>query len=226
MLKAVIFDFDGVIADSEMMHLSAFNQALMPHNCRITKQDYFDKYLGLTDIECFRMLAKQGQLELDEKGISQIADNKKHFFEKMLQEPAVIIQGVIPFLDMLQSNKIPLAIYSGALKSEVCHILQNADLLDRFSVVVAADDVEKPKPHPEGFLLAIQKLNDDTAGKIAPQHCVVIEDSHWGIDAAIAAGMNTIAVTNSYAPQQLSNAQIIVDRLDQITIELLNKLCV
>ena len=225
MLKAVIFDFDGVIADSEMMHLNAFNQALKPHNCLITKHDYFDKFLGLTDIECFQMLVDQGQLELDQIGISKIAEDKKHIFEKMMQKTTVIIEGVIDFLDMLRENNIPLAIYSGALRSEVECILKNADLLHRFSVIVAADDVQKPKPHPQGFLLALQNLNLKTNNHISPDQCVVIEDSHWGIDAAIDAGMNTVAVTNSYAPEHLSDAKLIVERLDRITLDKLNTMC-
>ncbi len=126
---------------------------------------------------------------------------------------------------MLRRANVPMAICSGSLRSEIETILKKASLLDYFQTIVSAQDIKKGKPDPEGFLLALKQLNDRSDEQIPPNRCVVIEDSHWGLEAALAANMPTIAVTNSYDADQLTAADIVVTRLDNLTIEDLNKLC-
>ena len=117
-----------------------------------------------------------------------------------------------------------MAVCSGALLAEIQVILRRADLGRFFPIIVSADQVAKGKPDPEGFLLTLKSLNE-AAGPVLAGECVVVEDSHWGLDAAKAAGMHTIAVTNSYPAEQLATADRIVDRLDRITLEDLQRLC-
>ena len=105
-------------------------------------------------------------------------------------------------------------------------ILEEARLRHLFEVIVATDQVKKGKPHPEGFLLTLQRLNENRENPIMGNQCTVIEDSHWGLEAAKAAGMHTIAVTNSYDAEQLGMAEKIVDRLSELTIDDLQQLCV
>jgi beta-phosphoglucomutase len=153
---------------------------------------------------------------------------KNQIFEELAQTEGSIIEGVRDFLLMLKENDIPMAICSGAVRAEIELILEQAGLRQFFEVIVSAEQVHKGKPHPDGFLLTLQKLNHSSTasqGTITAEQCVVIEDSHWGLEAAKAAGMHTVAVTNSYDTDQLTLAEKIVARLDQLTIADLQKLC-
>jgi beta-phosphoglucomutase-like phosphatase (HAD superfamily) len=126
---------------------------------------------------------------------------------------------------MLADNKIPMAVCSGALLPEIEMILKGAGLRHFFDVIVSAEQVKKGKPDPEGFLLALKLLNKKTSQPINPQDCIVIEDSHWGLEAARAAGMHPIAVTNSYSADQLKPSDRTVANLNQLTLEDLCSLC-
>ena len=129
------------------------------------------------------------------------------------------------FLDTLSAAKVPTAICSGALRAEIELILDEASLRSYFDVIVSAEEVKRGKPDPEGFLLALKKLNELWPEPIAPERCVVIEDSHWGLKAAKAAGMRTIAVTNTYDAAQLKQADNVVARLDELTMDDLQRIC-
>ena len=226
MLRAVIFDFDGVITDSEILHLRAFNRVLAQHGIEITKKDYYKEYLGLTDVDCFKLVADRNQIDLDDGGIENLVKQKNRIFEELAETEGQIVEGVREFLQMLKGNNIPMAICSGAVRAEIELILQQARLRSFFAVIVSAEQVKKGKPHPEGFLLTLQKLNSRGSDPILPDQCVVIEDSHWGLKAAMAAGMHTVAVTNSYDAEQLAMAEKIVTRLDELSIGDLQQLCV
>ena len=129
------------------------------------------------------------------------------------------------FLIMLDNNEVAIAIYSGALLTEIELILEEARLRDFFKVIVSAEHVTKGKPDPEGFLLALKQLNHDSETAIEPAQCLVIEDSHWGLKAAKAAGMKVLAVTNTYDADQLKLADKVVDTLSEVNIEELRRLC-
>ncbi len=109
--------------------------------------------------------------------------------------------------------------------AEIALILEEARLRSFFEVIVSAEEVQKGKPDPEGFLLTLQKLNHEGQTQIESDQCIVIEDSHWGLEAGKAAGMHTIAVTNSYDAEQLAMAEKTVAQLSELSIEDLQKLC-
>lgn len=109
--------------------------------------------------------------------------------------------------------------------TEIELVLDEAKLRQFFVVIVSAEQVKKGKPSPEGFLLSLQKLNKKYRPPIAAGECIVIEDSRWGLQAARAAGMHTIAVTNSYDAAQLTLAEKVVARLNELTIDDLQQLC-
>jgi HAD superfamily hydrolase (TIGR01509 family) len=226
MLAAVIFDFDGVITDSEILHFRSFNQVLAPFGVKITTKDYYKNYLGLTDIDLLKLLSDKGLLAVDAEGIKNFAKQKSRIFEKLAKTEGRIIEGVRSFLQMLRQNSIPMAICSGALLAEIELILEEAHLRSFFEVIVSAEQVKKNKPHPDGFLLTLAKLNHDRLNPIVNSQCVVIEDSHWGLKAAKAAGMHTVAVTNSYDAEELEPAEKIVAKLSELNMAALQKLCV
>jgi beta-phosphoglucomutase len=225
MLRAVIFDFDGVITDTEILHLRAFNEVLAQYGIEITAKDYYKDYLGLTDFDCFKLFISKGWLKLDSSEIENLVEQKNRTFEKLAQTEGRIIGGVRDFLQMLKENNIPMAICSGSLQTEIELILEEARLRSFFEVIVSAEDVRKNKSNPEGFLVTLQRLNERSRNPVLPSQCIVIEDSHWGIEAAKAAGMHTIAITNSYDAEQLSLAEKVITHLGQLSIKDLQELC-
>jgi len=225
MLRAVIFDFDGVITDSEILHLRAFNRVLAQYDIEIKTKDYYKDYLGLTDVDCFQLVARKGRLGLDGREIENLVKQKNQVFQELAKTEGRIIEGVRDFLEMLEQNNVPTAICSGAVLAEIALILEEARLRSFFAVIVSAEQVKKGKPDPEGFLLTLQKLNHEGQTQIESDQCIVIEDSHWGLEAARAAGMHTIAVTNSYDADQLAAAEKIVTQLSELSIDDLQELC-
>ena len=225
MLKAVIFDFDGVITDSEILHLRAFNKVLAQFDLEIDKKDYYSTYLGFSDSDCFKQLIEDGLLDIEPRQIPELIEQKNHIFEELARTEGKTIEGVHEFLNMLGQNNIPMAICSGALLTEIELLLEDAKLRHFFVTIVSAEHVSKGKPHPEGFLLALKKLNEERDVPILASQCIVIEDSLWGLLAAKTAGMHSIAVTNSYDAEQLSLAEKIVAKLSDLSIDDLQQLC-
>jgi beta-phosphoglucomutase len=225
MFRAVIFDFDGVITDSEVLHLRSFNQVLAQYGVEISTKDYYKEYLGLSDLDCFKALVNKKVLQKPAQGIENLAKEKNQVFEKLAKTEGRIIEGVRDFLQMLNQSNIPMAICSGALLVEIELVLEQARLRSFFEVIVSAEFVKKGKPSPEGFLLTLRKLNHNRQNAILPNQCIVIEDSHWGLEAARAAGMHAVAVTNSYDADQLTMAEKIVTKLGDLGIDALQELC-
>ncbi|MBM4030007.1 MAG: HAD family hydrolase, partial [Planctomycetes bacterium] len=169
--------------------------------------------------------APRGQEARDTALIKNLGQQKTRLFEQLARTEGRIIEGVREFLDLLARAQIPLAICSGALRPEIELILEEAALRRYFDVIVSAEEVARGKPDPEGFLLALQRLNELWPEPITAARCLVIEDSHWGLQAARAAGMRTIAVTNTYEAAQLQQADKVVARLDDLTLDDLTRLC-
>jgi beta-phosphoglucomutase len=226
MLRAVIFDFDGVISDTERTHLQAFNQILAKYDIEISETDYYKKYLGLNDYEGFKEMVKAHSLQLGDDEIADLVTQKGKIFEELAKSQSNIIEGTAEFLGMLKQNGIIMAICSGAMRSDIDAILSGTGLPDFFEAIITADDVKESKPNPAGFNRALQKLNEKQDGKISPSDCIVVEDSPWGLEAADKAGMHTLAVTNSYTTDELKTAEMVVAALGEVTINELQKLCV
>ncbi len=225
MLRAAIFDFDGVISDTEPMHLRAFNKVLAQYGIEITETGYYKDYLGLTDYECFKTLAKANNLSFNDKDIKGLMEQKAGIFEELAETDSNIIEGAAEFLSMLKQNAIPMAICSGAMRSDIDIILKGTGLPGFFEAIVTADDVTESKPDPAGFKMALQRLNENQSEKILPSECLVVEDSPWGLEAATRAGMHTLAVTTSYTADELKTAEKVTANLSEVTIAELRELC-
>jgi HAD superfamily hydrolase (TIGR01509 family) len=231
MLKAVIFDFDGVVADSEFLHYKTFNGALADYGVTIDKDDYYATYLGYSDSDAIDAISENFKLALTAEQKSEIMDTKEKLFDELAANENFIIDGVAEFVAMLKDNDIRIAICSGSLRAEIEQMLSKSTFADAFELIVSADDVVKGKPDPEPYLLALSKLQHGQKKTAHPTElkaceCVVIEDSHWGLESATAAGMNTIAVTNSYPAEKLAGyAKKVTDSLASLTMDELNGLC-
>jgi beta-phosphoglucomutase len=225
MLEAVIFDFDGVLVDSEKLHYQAFNRILTKFDYQLSMRDYYDKFLGLSDLELLQVVNKEGKLSLSNQQFEKALGEKAQLFKEMAATEAGIIEGVPAFLKTLADGKIPMGICSGALQPEIEMILKSAMLRNYFEVIVSAEQVERGKPDPEGFSLALKLLNKKLKKSIKPENCVVIEDSHWGLEAAKAAGMKAVAITNSYAAEHLRPADKVIIHLNDLSLAELNSIC-
>ncbi len=216
MLKAIIFDCDGVIADTEPLHFSTFQKVLAGEGILLTREDYFDRYLALDDRGCFTRAHADNSRDISPGKLAELIHRKAVEVEIALRERLEIFPGVARFISEA-ARRYPLAIASGALRHELELILNHGDLKDYFPVVVSAEDVTQGKPHPEPFLKALALINSARADAIEPRHCLVIEDSIHGVDAAHEAGMLCLAVTNSYTKDALARANRVVDSLEGLT---------
>ena len=226
MLKAVIFDFDGVVADSELLHYKGLNEAFGLYGVIIPQDVYYERYLGYSDLECIEVVNIDYNMGADAAGIAKMIAYKTEVFDKLVKEETAIIEGVIEFVEMLRNNAIPMAVCSGGTSSDIAQMLEGSGLVNVFDPIISADHVEKSKPHPDGYVLTLKRLNQNRNNPVLPSECVVIEDSHWGLEAAGAAGMHRIGVTNTYDSEHLGPfAEKVVGRLDEITMDCLEGLC-
>lgn len=212
MLRAIIFDCDGVIADTEPLHLAAFQRVLEEEGLSLAEGDYYDRYLALDDRSCFMKVYEDRGRSLDPNRLDELIARKAAYLEPVIREQLRIFPGVEEFVRRAAA-RFPLAIASGALRREIKLILESARLLDCFCAIVGAEDVSRGKPHPEPFLKALALINEARSETIRPEECLVVEDSIHGIEAAHAAGMRCLAVTNSYGRELLSRAEIVVESL-------------
>ena len=226
MLKAIIFDFDGIIADAEPVHLKAFQMVLSEEGINLSYKDYYEKYLALDDKTCLTMVLRDRGMNYDKAFIDALMLRKSRYYDRFIRENIIIFPGVVDFIKNAY-GKYTLAIGSGALRHEIDFILECAEIRKEFEIIVSADEVENCKPHPEVFVKVLERINKNNSTKSTIVHayeCLVIEDSIAGIKAAHHAGMKCLAVTNSYSSEKLSEADMIIKSLEEVKIEDIKKL--
>jgi beta-phosphoglucomutase len=222
-LQAVILDFDGVVADSEPLHLKAFQQALAEEGILLTAHDYYARYLGYDDVGMFQALARDLALPMSDRKVTSLVVRKGEKLEAMLHGGSVVFPGAVDFIRSAAAA-VPLAIASGALKHEILEIVEAAGIADLFITIVAAGDTPHSKPSPAPYLLAFQRLRELTGRPLEAHRCVAVEDSNWGLESARGAGLRCVGVTNSYPADQLQGAELVVSGLNALTIEQLDRL--
>lgn len=206
-LRAVIFDFDGVIVDSEPLHFRLFQRLLGEEGVPLTREDYDAIYLGMDDRECFtEALVRHGKTAALPKVPELIARKSALLMAEVAERPPVL-PGAVELVRALAKD-LPLAICSGALRREIESMLEHAGIAPCFAGIISAEDVSHGKPNPEGFTKALALLNrtQHPAPPIAAAACLAIEDSLAGIEGARAAGMRCLAVANSYPDSALRQA--------------------
>jgi beta-phosphoglucomutase len=217
-LKAVIFDCDGVNADSEPIHLALFQRLLKEKGIRLTKEQYLSRYLAMDDRGCFTAIFKDNGRSLPDGELQDLIRRKTALYKEEASRNLVILPGVAEFV-MAASQKYPLAVASGALRDEVALMLDTAGLRSHFDVIVAAEDVARGKPAPDAFLKAMAELNKNAPSRdIRPSECLVIEDSVHGVASAKSAGMKCLAVGTSYAPDALAAADKVAPSLTAVRL--------
>lgn len=222
-LRGVVFDFDGVIADTEPLHLGAYQDVLADTPLTLDTQAYYDRYLGYDDVGVFAALSRDQDIPLDDEAMRRLITAKGQRFAARVRSADVLFPHAAACIERLGAA-VPLAIASGALHDEIEMILTGAHLRDHFRAIVAADDVSRSKPAPDCYARAVALLTGTSDAKPDPIGYVAIEDSVWGIESARAAGLRCVAVTNSYPPETLATADLVVTGLGDLTVPQLAQL--
>jgi HAD superfamily hydrolase (TIGR01509 family) len=212
--SALIFDFDGVIADDEPLHLAAFQHVLAAEGITLTREAYYARYLGFDDHDAIVAALGEAGRPPAPAVVRSLMTAKAERFLALVRDGAPIFPGVATFV-RASAARVPLAIASGALRREIELILTQAALAECFTAIVSAEDVREGKPAPEGFLGALERLRARVP-ELAPGACLVIEDSQPGVEAARRAGMRCLAVTNSYPAEALRGADLVVGSLEEV----------
>ena len=210
-IDAVIFDFDGVLADTEALHYDAFRDVFADRAWPLSQREYLERYLGYDDRGLIVEYGRDHGLPLSPADVDAIVHEKSRAFRNRLAAASVVYPGARESVARLGA-RWPLGIATGSLRDEVIDILTAADLLSGFHAIVAADDGAGSKPSPAPYLAVAARLG------VPANRCVAIEDSPGGLLAARAAGMRTIAVTSTM-PRHVLHADLIVDHLDEISVD-------
>ncbi|MDD5286005.1 MAG: HAD family phosphatase [Desulfuromonadaceae bacterium] len=214
--EAVIFDFDGVIVDTEPLHYKSFQRVLEPLELGFSWQDYVDIYMGYDDRDAFLEAFEAGGRKINSDDLLTLIRQKALLFQDVIRDGVSPYPGVIELIHRLRAEKIPLAICSGALRSDIDPILTILGLEECFDIIVTAEDVSRSKPDPECYQLALDKLCHLCKIPHAKSSTIAIEDTPAGIISAKLAGLQVIAVSNSYPPDKLSEASFVTDSLQSL----------
>jgi len=207
-MRAVIFDFDGVIADTEPLHFEGLRRTLAEIRIDLTEADYYTNYLGFDDRGCILEALQVNQRPVSAALVQDLMARKATAFLASIKDHLVLFPGIREFIQEAAAT-CPIAIASGALRSEIELVLDQAGIRKAFCHITSAEDVTKGKPDPQPFLHALANINrvqPDSAPAIVPGACLVIEDSLPGIRAAKSAGMKVLAVANTHTVQDLHEA--------------------
>jgi HAD superfamily hydrolase (TIGR01509 family) len=222
-LQAIVFDFDGVIADSEPLHLRAFQQALAHEGTVLEDHEYFERYLGFDDVGVFEALARDRGLAWTGRHITELVARKGMKLQALISGDDVLFPGAAAFV-RAAAAQVPIAIASGALRHEIVEIVEGAGLGQLFAAIVASGDTPESKPSPAPYLLAFERLQEAAATRLDPRRCVAIEDSVWGLESARRAGLRCVGVTTSYTAAELPGAELVVEGLHALTLPILDAL--
>jgi HAD superfamily hydrolase (TIGR01509 family) len=202
--KAVLFDMDGVIVDSEPLHVAAFQATLKEYGCNLTDEQYKQYFAGRTDEAGFKQY-------FDSRGeaveLPVIMDKKAKAYLQLAADRLIPYPGVVEFIRNLAGEKTSLALVTGSLRAEAEVTLKAFGLMGLFKVIIAAEDISQSKPDPEGYLKGAKALGFE------PADCIVVEDAPSGVKAACAAGMRCLAVTTTHTKEELKEATSIIDWL-------------
>ena len=220
MIRAVVFDFDGVIANSEPLHFRAYRDVLAECGVSLTESAYYERYLGYDDVGAFKAIGSDAGHSFSEQDIVDLVSQKSVRLEELEHVGSVLFPGAREAITRLAAAW-PVAIASGALKAEIVRVLDHESLRAHVPIVVSAEDTAESKPDPAPYLRAVDLLAAGVPA-LTPSQCVAIEDSRWGLLSARTAGLRTIGITHTYAAADLTDAaDIVIEHLDQLTLELI-----
>jgi beta-phosphoglucomutase-like phosphatase (HAD superfamily) len=224
-LQAIVFDFDGVIVDSERLHLLAYQEVLSTEGVTLSNDVYYERYLGYDDVGVFKAIGRDHDIPMNAARVESLIQRKGERYEALAAAGEMVFPGAADFI-RAAAAVVPIAIASGALTHEIEDVLDRAGLGPLFPVIVGADQTEHSKPHPEPYRTALVKLRAHSGRDLIAWRSVAIEDSKWGLHSARGADLRCVAVTNTYSDAELrSEAELVFPGLHAVTIDALDALC-
>jgi beta-phosphoglucomutase len=217
MISAIVFDFDGVIVDSEPLHLRAYQEVLEPRGISLPREEYYARYLGYDDAGVFAAVAEARDWRLGDGQIPALIAEKARVFDAFLAAGEVLYPGASECLTRLAA-KWPIGIASGARRHEIETTIRGHALDRHIRFIVASGETPASKPAPDPYARAAQLHG------MPPSACLAIEDSRWGIESAKSAGLWCIGITNTYPVSELMQADAIITSLDELTEALIQSL--
>jgi HAD superfamily hydrolase (TIGR01509 family) len=210
-MKAVIFDFDGVLANTEPLHYRMFRDVLAEEGLTLTFEDYTTMYVGLTDAACFHAVLEACGQRPRYGRINSLVEKKTRRMQAALLREPVLLPGIAEFV-RAAGAQYRLAVASGALREEIELTLERAGFRDAFEHITAAQDVPNGKPAPDPYEHAVRHLNRRIP--LLPGECLAIEDTPHGVSAARRAGLRCLAVATSVSQDELWEADAVTLSLD------------
>ena len=217
MVSAIVFDFDGVLVNTEPLHLAAYQEVMLASGLELTREDYYGHYLGYDDDGVFRRVASAHGWTLDQRRLQALVAEKTRVFAAILERTDVLYPDASACVERLAA-KFPLGIASGALRHEIEMTLRRGGLDRCFRFIVAAGDTTEGKPSPDPYLHAARLHG------FPPPACLAIEDSRWGIASAKAAGLKCVGVATTYPPAELRAADRVIRSLSAFGPDLIRGL--
>jgi HAD superfamily hydrolase (TIGR01509 family) len=209
---AILFDFDGIVVNSEPLHFQAFKEALAEDGIALSEREYYAELIGFDDRGAIRHVLSKHDRAVDESAFARLLAGKSRRMRQIIRDGLIsALPGVVEFVRGLRDY--PLAICSGALRAEIEMMLDGIGLRENFPLIVAAEDVTIGKPDPSGYLQSIRLLARRTGKPIAPADALVIEDAPTVIESVRQAGFKVLGVATTYPPQELASAHYVVRSL-------------
>lgn len=217
MFKALIFDFDGVITDTEPVHMEAWQGVLEDFGISFDADEYRAHYLGRNDRDMLDIMGHLHGLHFDDAEKARLIERKTSALIELANRGMGIMPGVENFIREAK-GKYLLAIASGANRGEIDYILKKIKCTGIFDPIIASDSVTRGKPDPEGYIRAMEGLTERSSEMILPENILAIEDSPIGIAAAHAAGIKCLAIKNFFTAADLSSADLVVSTFDGLDV--------
>ncbi|HVT59115.1 MAG TPA: HAD family phosphatase [Thermoanaerobaculia bacterium] len=222
MLRAILFDFNGVLVDDEPIHLELFQRVLDEEGVALAAADYYQSYLGLDDRSCFAAVLRSAGGEASPTRLMRLIARKASYYQERIRERGYpFFSGAAELVSAAASAGLVLGVVSGALREEVEGGLRQAELLALFKVLITAEDVVEGKPDPEGYRRALDALNELPPlpeRLFHPHEVLAVEDSPAGLASAAEAGLATLGVAHTYRPALLRAADAVVENLQGLTV--------
>ena len=212
---AALFDMDGVIVHSNPHHKQAFEIFLKNHNINLSDDELKHHVYGRTNDEIMSYVLKD---EFTPEKAKAWADEKEALFRELYKNDVAPVDGLIPFLDTLKKEGIKMAVGTSAPIENLDFVLDSLKIRDYFEALLYSAHVENSKPHPEIYLKAAKQLN------MAPEQCVVFEDSLAGVKSGLNAGMKVVGLTTTHSPEELEGAHITINDFSEFSLGDLIKL--
>jgi beta-phosphoglucomutase len=220
-IRAIIFDCNGLLCDDEPYHFKGLQRALSDESIPLDQKTYLDRYISFDDYGAVRQVLADLGRPAGNEVVERIIGRKRRYYNELIDRDLRLFPGVTTFVQAA-SRRFATAVASGAIRAEIDRILARAGIAGCFQVIVSAEDVQRCKPAPDSYRLALERLNGRdgfASSPIRADECMVLEDSRGGVAAAREAGMRVVAVTNSHSAGELGHAHRVIATLEGINPE-------